>query len=239
MIIDAHCHIGRSGPVSLDVTWTPEQAVDNLKRHGIDRACCFTFWDNPDNGAVWEAARRHSQLIPFVLVDPKADRARERLEADLRRGFKGIKLHPQYHGYPLNNRTLADPIFELAEAHRVPVVCNGFGDNPFTMPGLFAEMADRFPRVNLVMFHSGFMWGRRDAEESARRRSNLFLGTTFVNPRGIRLGVDQIGPDKYIFEVDQPWWDAGVELLKIRRALDKDKDRELVLGGNMARLLGL
>jgi predicted TIM-barrel fold metal-dependent hydrolase len=206
---------------------------------GVAHACCFAFWDDPDNELVWEAGRRHPELIPFVMVDPNAERARERLEADLRRGFRGIKLHPQYHGYPLDNHLLVDPTFELAEAYRVPALCHGFADNPFTMPGLFAEMADRFPRVNLIMAHAGYMWGTRDAVEIAGRRSNLHLGTTFVNPRTIRAAAERIGPDKLVFEVGQPWFDAGVELLKIRRALTKEADRELVLGGTMARLLGL
>ena len=238
MIIDAHCHIGRSGPVFPGVTWSAEMAIETLKRNGIDRACCFAFWDNPDNEVVWEASQRHPALVPFVVVDPKADHARARLDTDLRRGFKGIKLHPQYHGYPLNNHRLVDAVFELAEAHRVPILCHGFADNPYTMVGPFADMADRFPRVNLIMAHSAFMWGRRDAVQSAGRRVNLYLGTTFMAPRAIRAGVEQIGPEKFIFEVDQPWWDAGVELLKVRRALEKEKDCELVLGGNMARLLG-
>ena len=36
-----------------------------------------------------------------------------------------------------------------------------------------------------------------------------------------------------------PWGDFDVEILKLKKAVRKDRDLELVLGGNLARLLRL
>jgi len=48
-----------------------------------------------------------------------------------------------------------------------------------------------------------------------------------------------VGAEKYIFGSDAPWGDFEVEILKITKAARKDRDLEQVLGGNLARLLGL
>lgn len=239
MIIDAHCHIGRSGPVYPGFQYLAEEAVTELKRTGIAKACCFSFWDNVDNDYVAAATRNHPELIGFAVADPKQPGEADRLERYLRDGqFKGVKLHPQYHGYALNN-PIVHPIFEVCQGHGAPILCHGYADNPFTMPGLFADMADRFPRVNLIMAHSGYMWGMWDSVEMSKDRPNLYLGTTCISPGAIRAGINRVGAEKYIFEVDQPWWDIEVELLKIRRGVEREADQDLILGANMRRLLKL
>jgi len=67
----------------------------------------------------------------------------------------------------------------------------------------------------------------------------MFIETTCLLAQGIADGVDDIGAEKYIFGSDLPWSDYDVEILKIKKAVRKDQDLELVLGGNLARLLRL
>lgn len=123
--------------------------------------------------------------------------------------------------------------------HRVPVVAHAFADTAFTMPWNFRDLADHFPKVNIIMLHAGYRWGFYDAVEASRTRPNLFIGTTVVPPRLLRDGVDRIGAEKFVFEADAPYWDLVVQIAKVRAALKEEKDQELVLGGNMAALLGL
>ena len=100
-------------------------------------------------------------------------------------------------------------------------------------------MADRFRQVNLIIAHGGFMWSRAEAVRASKTRPNLYIETTCLLPAGIADGIYDIGAEKYIFGSDAPWGDFDVEILKIKKAARKDRDLELVLGGNLARLLGL
>ena len=78
-----------------------------------------------------------------------------------------------------------------------------------------------------------------EAVRASKTRPNLFIETTCLLPAGITDGVDDIGAEKYIFGSDLPWGDYDVEILKLKKAIRKDGDLELVLGGNLARLLRL
>jgi predicted TIM-barrel fold metal-dependent hydrolase len=178
--------------------------------------------------------------VPFAFLNPKhADAAATLDRLVTKQGFRGLKLHPFADGFHLNNFKIVDPLFEVCEHHGIPILCHGLADNVYNTVYAFAEMADRFPRVNLIMAHGGFMWARAEAVRASKTRPNLYIETTCLLPAGIADGIDDIGAEKYIFGSDAPWGDFDVEILKIKKAARKDSDLELILGGNLARLLNL
>jgi predicted TIM-barrel fold metal-dependent hydrolase len=71
------------------------------------------------------------------------------------------------------------------------------------------------------------------------KQDNEYIETTCLLPAGIADSIDDIGAEKYVFGSDAPWGDFEMEILKIKKAARKDRDLELVLGSNLARLLGL
>ncbi len=238
MIIDSHCHIG-------DCVWSyppgkfhVDELFERMQEASIDMACCFSFWDLLGNDYVYEATKKSDRLIPFALVNPSLPGAVSELERCLTTlGFKGLKLQSQVHGHALNNYKLMDPIFELCEAYDIPIVAHGYADSAFTMPKNFEDMADRFPKVNLIMFHAGGMWSFYDAVEASRTRDNLFLGTSSVPTALLSDGVKKIGPEKFIFESDTPWYDYVMQVTKVLVSVERDADREAIMSGNLKRIL--
>jgi uncharacterized protein len=240
VILDFHCHIGESLYGYKPRRFTPEELLRRMDGAKVDISCCFSFYDVVDNEYVAEAVKPHDRLLAFAFVNPHERDAAERL-AELARGgaVRGVKLHPFIHGFHANNTVLLDPIYETCESYNLPILCHGFADNPHNMPSAFGDMAARFPRVNIVMAHGGFMWARKDAVDEASRHENLYLGTTCLLPMGIRDGIEQIGAEKYVFESDAPWGDARPEMMKIEIAAHNDREIEQILWENGARLLGL
>lgn len=240
MIIESHCHIGPSTWSFAPGEFTAGQLLERMKEAGVTHACCFSFWDCIDNDYTYRATRGHPELIPFALINPSLRGAAQELERCLTQlGMRGLKLNSETHGHPVNFPKIMDPVMDLCQAHGVPVVAHAFADTAFTMPWNFRHLADRFPKVNIIMLHAGYRWGFYDAVEASRTRPNLFIGTTLVPPRLLQDGIKRIGADKFVFEADAPYWDFVVQIAKVEAALKKSSERDLVLGGNMKRLLGL
>jgi predicted TIM-barrel fold metal-dependent hydrolase len=240
MILDVHAHVGRPNYAYRAEDFTNEDLASRMKSSGVSRCCVFSFYDKQDNAYIEAAVRGRADLVPFAFMNPKLPDAAGSFEQLVTtRGFKGLKLHPFADGFHLNNFKIVDPLFEVCDRYQIPIICHGLADNAYNTVYAFAEMADRFPKVNLIMAHGGFMWSRAEAVRASKSRPNLFIETTCLLPAGIADGIDDIGAEKYIFGSDAPWGDFDVEILKIKKATRKDSDLDLILGGNLARLLGV
>jgi len=152
--------------------------------------------------------------------------------------LQGLKLHPFLHSYPIDSHPLLDPIFEKCAKADIPILCHGEGDCAFTTPAQFAEMANSFSDVNLIMSHMGF-WQLTDiAIEKAKKIENLYLDTAMVSdPNVIHDAVDKAGANKVLMGTDTPGGSLSLELTKITMAVTDREKRALVTGGNMAHLL--
>ena len=53
------------------------------------------------------------------------------------------------------------------------------------------------------------------------------------------MAVQEVSPERVIAGADSPVKVFEVEMKKIELAVDANPDRELVLGGNIARILGI
>lgn len=247
MIIDAHNHLGQ--PVGLwSAGQSAEKLVADMKKGGVEKAVALPYIEYTDmipamNDYVAQSVKKYpEQLIGFFVLNPwhkeralsEFDRCTELLK------LKGLKLHPFLHSYPLSSHSLLDPIFEKCVRKKIPIICHGSGDSTFHTPSQFGEMAETFPEVPLIMAHMGFWQQTEDAIAKASKYDNLFLETAYVPDIDvIREAAEKVGPEKIVFGSDTPGTSFRLEIMKIKEALPKEKYQELVLGGNLARILGI
>jgi hypothetical protein len=219
---------------------TGEELIGRLDQVGVDRAVIFPYVEVPDNVYIDEQARRYSdRLIPMCSVNPWQTGALDEVRhcvADL--GFKGVKLHPLLHGYRLSDHSLVDPIFELARELDFVITCHGWTDLN-NSPWEFNEMARAFPEVTLIWAHMGVPHFPELAVEIAREHPNLYLEGTDVNAWLIASAVRALGPEKVIWGTDAPFCDYEWEFKKMRRVTDSEEAYQLLVGGNIARLMRL
>jgi uncharacterized protein len=237
MIIDAHNHLG----IRPGARQSGADLVAKLDAAGVDKAVMFPFVEgNFTNDPIKEAFDEYpDRLIPFCAVNPWVDGA----AAEVRRcvsewSFKGLKLHPTINGFHLSDRMLVNPLFEVAEEFGIPVIVHGASDL-LNCPAEFAIMAERFPRVNLLMAHMGFFWLVGQAVEFAGKYPNLYLETSRAPIFEIQTAVNALGPDKVIWGTDSPFVDYYWEFKKMERATSDQSGYAKIVGGNIARLLGL
>jgi hypothetical protein len=87
------------------------------------------------------------------------------------------------------------------------------------------------------MGHSGCCGLWYDAIKAAKRCENLFMETSGNLSIAIEKMVESVGAERVLFGSDMPWVDSAIEILKIRKLNLSNRDKDMILGGNLERLL--
>ncbi len=189
--------------------------------------------------AMKEAPNR---IFGFIRVNPHfLDHALSSIEEGVKRqGFKGIKLHPRNEAFPINSEKLVFPIAELAGKLKVPLLFHT-GDPDtygFAQPTLVGDLADTFPEVTIIIGHMGKRL-YEDAILVARWFDNIILETSFHTPREITRAVERVGADRVIYGSDMPFGIPEIALMSVRLCKLSKSEKEMILGLNMAHILGI
>jgi predicted TIM-barrel fold metal-dependent hydrolase len=234
MIVDAHNHIGKR----KGLTFLVDELVKQMDQYGIDKAVVFSMTESIDNDYIGQSVKAHpDRLIGFATVNPWSDAAEEELDRcanDL--GLVGLKLHPVRHGYMFDEHFLLDPIFEKCSTFGWPIIAYGAADIA-SVPNHFEEMANTFPDIPLIMAHMGYMYETNSAIDVASRTDNVYLETSGVFVRQVNSALNKVGASKVIFGTNTPKEEFDFSLERIKMSNADPNELELILGGNILKLL--
>ena len=251
LVFDCHTYMGKlkaSDGFGLPEMLDARAMIELMDQAGVDRVVAMaTGASAPDYAAGNELIAKSMEAYPerihgFVRINPQY---RERAVQDLEywigeRGLCGLKLSGLADGFAVNDKDLLGPIMEKVEELGVPVLMHA-GGSWLCTPALIADLAMDFPQVNVIVAHMGKYGAHAEAIAFAKRVENLFLGTAFFGSPGIiRRAVATVGADKVLYGSDGPYLPFEFEIEKIAKyAHLSDEETRLVLGGNIARLLGV
>ncbi len=104
-------------------------------------------------------------------------------------------------------------------------------------PAELAELAQRFPQVPFICAHAGGEW--EQGIRAVRGLANILVETSGFDPTAgfIEMAVRELGAERIIFGSHLPSRSLGTELGKIYGADLQPRQRKLILGGNLRRLL--
>jgi predicted TIM-barrel fold metal-dependent hydrolase len=240
IVVDGHCHIG----IGHEYRQTADELLREMERYGVDRAviCPVDRYIAVDNREGNDLVLRTMHAYPdrfyaFATANPwYAQRAVEELKRAIKEGARGIKLHPALQGFLLCD-DLVYPLLEVAQDYGVPVFFHT-GTPAFSQPMHVAELALRFPEVNLIMGHMGSTDFWLDAVPAALQAKNIYLDTSWSLPAKIHRAVSAVGAERVLFGTDSPLSTLHLEMGCIHAAKLTDDVRAKVMGDNMLRLLG-
>ncbi len=140
------------------------------------------------------------------------------------------------------NSPLLDPIVERAISMNVPIlqhtwIKTGFSDKDESTPFDVVELARRHPKANFVCGHTGGTWelGIR----AIRETKNVYAGIAGSDPVNgfVEMAVRELGADRVIYGSDVGGRTFASQMAKVIGAEIPDTSKELILGGNLRRLL--
>jgi len=252
-IFDAHGHIAHEGSMGIARNHLPyndgDGLVGTMDRLGIDR-CIVSTWSGITDGDPWSndvalrAVERYpDRLLAYGTVNPRYP---EEAWAEMQRVFRagrvvGYKPYPPRQQVPLTDGAHR-PMLEWADAHGAPVLCHG-GMSPGAAitPDQLAWLAPMYPNARFLLAHSGSNWALAEALVPVGRRwGNIYAEITYtaIMYHLVEYLVRELGRERVLFGTDCVMRDAAPQLGWAAWARIPLEDKRLVLGGNIARIIG-
>lgn len=234
---------------------SPESYLAYMDANGVDYSVVLAelapiTTGVADNDRVLQFCAASPRLIPFATVNPNVmlDPAGELERLVQERGMRGLKLYPTYNYFYPNDNMLY-PIYAVAERLRLPVMVHT-GSSVFAGsrlkygdPLYLDDVAVDFPRLNLLITHGGRPFWYDRAAALARLHANVYIEVGGLPPQRLPqyFGDLERLASKMVFGSDWPGVprSVGENIAAIRSLPISDRAKDLILGGNAARLLGL
>lgn len=216
-----------------------KRLLERMDAAGVDRAMICSLAQRIENDFIIKLVRKHpTRLFGFGQVQPQADDSLDEIARMAGEGLAGLKLHPSLHGYHVADHGLLDPVFEACARHKLPVLINALDDS-FCAPLAIEEIARNHPSVPTIIAHMGAVWNVPEAIIVAERQPHIYLETSATLLSDVRRAYARLGARKILMGSEWPGSDFDLERMKIAKAIPDERDRALVEGGNMAKILGL
>lgn len=239
---------------------TAEDMVESMDREGIDVSVITNMgWSLPDlcresNDYIMDAVSRYpDRLVGFGIVHPEWEDAPAEVERCARGGLRGIgELMPHIQNFNLGDKSLMESVIAAATendliilTHSSEPVGHVYPGKGNVLPEVLYRFITNFPDQRIVCAH----WGGglpfyALMPEVGRALENVFFDTAaspFLYNYQIFASVAEIiGVEKILFGSDFPL----ITQKRIITGLDEKtslspEDRDLILGENAKRLLGL
>ncbi len=262
MIIDIHGHLG-------NINQAPFWAADASALEGyceeakVDLLCVSSakslMYDTIEGNNELDSALRSShKLLGYAVVNPifpETAKELQRLEGNPK--FKGVKVHPDYHGYNLSSAAVLKFLDSVAEQTRLMLF------HVSCMPGTgfataldVAHFAERHPMTNFVLAHMAGVFQNGSypyfpnlqgcEAVSGLKLKNVFIDTAhylmYVYPGVMEQMVKLASPDQIVFGTDAPLQGP----MQMRFAIEVIKSLKIsksaqakILGLNAQRILAL
>jgi predicted TIM-barrel fold metal-dependent hydrolase len=237
----------------------PEEMVEALDREGVEAAVVLGFpWRQErlwrrQHEVILEAVRRWPRrLIGFCAVHPLEPGAPREVERCLAAGFRGVgELAWYLEDLGGDLMHVLAPIADLCEHYRAPLLLHVNDPLGPSYPGKAAISLSEiyntiraFPEVTWILAHWGgglpfYALMKKEAPEVFRR---VYFDTAaspyLYRPEIYRLAAEMVGPEKILFGSDYPLLPVSRYLKEMEDANLPEEWREMILGKNLAGLLG-
>ena len=192
------------------------------------------------------AQNRRPNIISFGSLHPEMENFAEEIDFLVNNGIKGIKLHPEYQYFYVDDSKYYPMYEKLASSGIIVVFHTGKDPGPFTcdhaLPQAVRKIHRDFPKLKIVAAHMGG-WMVWDEAEKELAGVDIFFDTSAIyrlmQPQDFVRLCRKHGCERVIFGSDSPWYDQGECVEWILRTSLSDAEKEAVLGANAARLLDL
>jgi len=220
----------------------------SMERAGICHAVALNIATNPrQNVAVNDWAIKLAkvpQLTAFGSIHPNFEDYKSEIARIVAAGVRGVKFHPDYMGYVVDDRA-AYPVYEECAAAGLIMLFHCGQDlvprnPPNNPPDKFANLVRDLKGAKIVGAHMGgqLMWD--EVFEHLLGKDVYFdtsFGFKFMTPDQIKRVLDTHDSSKILFGTDTPWQDQKVEVAEMEVFVTDKALRRKILWDNAANLL--
>lgn len=193
----------------------------------------------------WAARQRSDRIIPFCSVYPLCESALDELDRAYALGLRGVKLHPEYQGFRVDDLRLW-PLYRKIASLKMAVVFHAGLDMAYMPPcncepAMLQRALEALDGAQVIAAH----WGGLAMGEAALRdlppAKNLYLDTSYghghMSVPLARALVEAHGADHILFGSDSPWSSIEKERRLIEAMELPEASVRSILSENAVRVL--
>ena len=261
-IIDAHAHIypdkiaekatntiGEFYDIKMEMpAGTSARLIESGKHAGVTKFIVHSVATTPNqvrsiNEFLKKEIEAHPEFIGFIALhqDLSEIDVEEEIDWAIKNGFKGIKLHPDFQKFNIDDKAV-EKIYRAA-CEKLPILFH-IGDDryDYSSPARLVKIAKKYPKNTFIAAHFG---GYRcwESAELYVGLDNVYFDTCsslpFITAERAKEIIDMLGADKFLFATDFPMWDATAELERFNKIPLSDDEREMIYSKNIKQLLNI
>lgn len=261
MIIDCHTHafpddlaaraihhLEQDGEVEACLDGTIADLLRSMSSAGVDRSVVASIATKPeqfDSIIRWSRMIASDRIVPFPSVHPDDAESVARISQIKEFGFVGVKLHPYYQSFRLDEPRISRLIDQIEREGLVLLLHAGFDiafpRDPIATPQMVRRISDQHPNLKLIASHFGGWeeWGEVERLIIGRE---IYIDTSYSIPMlGIERARDLLArhpADYVLFGSDSPWGVQAEDLRLLREIVTDGSRLNALLGENCSRLIG-
>jgi hypothetical protein len=222
--------------------------ISSMDNCGIEKSVICNIATNPsqfDSILAWCRKIRSERIIPFPSFHPLDPEFRDRISLIKHEGFKGIKFHPYYQNFTIDEEKLL-PVYEkICGENLILVMHTGF-DFAFPLtriadPEKILNIVNMFPSLKLVTTHLG-AWKLWEEVKELLLGKPIYMEISFsldflANHQAVRDIFMNHPPEYIVFGTDAPWTSQDGTLSLLRQLRLGEEKENLILRENALTLL--
>lgn len=263
MIIDFHTHafpahlaadainkLAYSSKVKPSFDGTISGLLNSMDSAGIEKSVVLNIATKPEQVAniiKWCLKIKNERIIPFASIHPDNKDFKDLIKRIKGEGLAGIKLHPMYQDFYLDDDRMFFIYEEIVSAGLILIFHAGldiaFRSDKRAEVIRLKKVIKKFPGLKIVAAHTGGwqMWGDVLKEIAGH---NIWIETSmtlkYIEDKKILLEIlKKHSPDKIMFGTDAPWSDQKEEV-ELMNGLDIPAElKNKIFSANAQKLLSL
>ena len=232
---------------------TLSDTMAKMELCGVDRFVCLNIATSPGqeptiNRVASEVTKQHpGKILSLGSIHPRYEHWESELERIASLDLPGIKLHPDYQGFMIDDESVF-PIYEICARLGLFIVFHAGWDcySPdfiHATPEASAKVAEAFPRLKMVLAHFGGLRRWEEVDQYLIGRENVYFDTAMCATDGLdRQFIAKMlacHPAENVFMgSDCPWEDPRKSIFYIDSLPISDDRKEKIYSGNALRFLG-
>lgn len=221
--------------------------VASMDRSGIEKSLVCSIATKPNQFEPilqWSREIRSERILPLLSIHPADKGYAEKIKITKGEGFKGIKLHPFYQEFDLDESRMFR-MYELLCKENLLITVHTGHDIAFPRvrradPTKILKVIEKFPELKLVTTHLG-AWDQWQEVDTILAGKPVYMELSFsleyLHSDPIRDIFLKHQKEYLLFGSDSPWTDQATTL-DLFRGLELGEEIEsAVLRDNAARLL--
>ena len=260
-VIDTHTHafpdaiapkaipaLEKIGGIKAYLDGTVAALLDSMTKNGVEQSVLCSIATRPEQFASifeWSKTIRSDRIEPLPSLHPADPELLPHLEMVHAAGFKGVKMHPYYQDYFLDEARLFPLYARMSELGLFLVIHAGYDIGYPRIrradPGRIVKVCRQFPGLKLIATHLGG-WEEWDEVLALLAGQPIYMEVSFAFGFLGRQRIKEIilahHPEYLLFGTDSPWGDQGDTLAELAGLGLPDALFERIVSRNARRLLG-